>query len=132
MKTSIFKSEVILIIGNPELFNVEKDNADVPFKREENSSAMHQNQIMKSELKVEVKEELLKDLHMVHDNSKQNAKMTKDEENEEKLKIKEESNFVEMGIDFVTSKTFDKDYLKTAKIVGKGQFISKANFKVFI
>ena len=55
-------------------------------------------------------------MYIVHDNSNQNAKPTKGEEN---VKLKEESFFngvhEEMGIDFVTSKTFDNEYLKTAK-----------------
>ena len=71
---------------------------------------------MKTEVKVEVKEEPLNDLYVVHDNSNQNAKLTKGEKN---LKLKEESYFdevhEEMGIDFVTSKTFDEEYLKTTK-----------------
>ena len=66
--------------------------------------------------RVEVKEEPLNDLYIVHDNSNQNAKLTKGEEN---LKLKEESYFdevhEEMGIDFVTSKTFNNEYLKTTK-----------------
>jgi isopentenyl diphosphate isomerase/L-lactate dehydrogenase-like FMN-dependent dehydrogenase len=70
------------------------------------------NQI-KTELKVEMKEEPLKDLHLVHGNSKQIAKQTEGEEN---WKLKEEQYFDEvydeMGIDFVTSKTFDDEYIK--------------------
>ena len=91
----------------------EKDSSNVPLKCEENSGAMHQNQVMKSEVKMKVKEEPLNDLYMVHDNSKQIARLTKDEENEEKLEMKKESGFVEMGIDLVTSKTFDREYLKS-------------------
>ena len=75
---------------------------------------VNQNKI-KLEVKVEMKEEPSKDLHMVHDNSKQNAKMTKDEENEENLEMKKECGFVEMGIDLVTSKTFDREYLKSTE-----------------
>ena len=41
------------------------------FKLGENLTSGNQNQI-NTELKVEIKEEPLKDLHMVHDNSKQN------------------------------------------------------------
>ena len=88
-------------------------NSVVPCKLEKNSSLVQQ---MKTEVKVEVKEEPLNDLYIVHDNSNQNAKLTKGEEN---LKLKEESYFdevrEEMGIDFVTSKTFDEEYLKTTK-----------------
>ena len=88
-------------------------NSVVPCKLEKNSSLVQQ---MKTEVKVEVKEEPLNDLYIVHDNSNQNAKLTKGEEN---LKLKEESYFdevhEEMGIDFVTSKTFDNEYLKTTK-----------------
>merc|ERR1712051_1113954 len=86
-------------------------NSVSPCKLEKNSSLVQQ---MKTDLevKVEVKEEILKDLHMVHDNSKQNEKLTKGEKNDEGWKLKEESYFdevnYEMGIDFVTSKTFDK------------------------
>ena len=54
-----------------------------------NPIPVNQNQI--TEVKVEIKEEPLKDLHLVHDNSKQNAKLTEGEENE---KLKEE-----MGLD---------------------------------
>ena len=71
---------------------------------------------IKTELKLETKEESLKDLHLVHDNSKQIAKQTEGEEN---LKLKEEVYFDEvydeMGTDFVTSKTFDDEYMKTTK-----------------
>ena len=88
-------------------------NSVVPSKLEKNSSLVQQ---MKTEVKVEVKEEPLNDLYVVHDNSNQNAKLTKGEKN---LKLKEESYFdefhEEMGIDFVTSKTFDNEYLKTTK-----------------
>ena len=67
-------------------------------------------------MKVEIKEEPLKDLHLVHDNSKQNAKLTEGEENG---KLKEERYFdevhEELGIDFVTSNTFDRDYLKSTE-----------------
>ena len=89
-------------------------NSVVPCKLEKNSSLVQE---MKTEVKVEVKKEPLNDLYVVHDKSIQNAKLTKGEEN---LKLKEESYFdevhEEMGIDFVTSKTFDNEYLKTTKI----------------
>ena len=85
----------------------------MPCKLEKNSSLVQE---MKTEVKVEVKKEPLNDLYVVHDKSIQNAKLTKGEEN---LKLKEESYFdevhEEMGIDFVTSKTFDEEYLKTTK-----------------
>ena len=101
------------IFGYPQLLNIEKDHSDLFFKVEENSNVVHQ---MKYELKVEVKEELLKDLYMVHDNSNQNEKLSEGQENG---KLKEERYFdevnEEMGIDFITSKTFDKEYLKTRK-----------------
>ena len=103
------------IFGYPELLNIEKDCSDLSFKLEENSNVVYQ---MKYELKVEVKEELLKDLYIVHDNSNQNEKLSEGQENG---KLKEERYFdevnEEMGIDFITSKTFDKEYyLKTRKI----------------
>ena len=70
-----------------------------------------------------MKEEPLKDLHLVHDNSKQNAKLTEGEENE---KLKEEMYFdedskvhEELGIAFVTSNAYDKEYLKGAKSIEK-------------
>ena len=97
-------------------------NSVLPSKLEKNSSLVQQ---MKTDLevKVEVKEEILKDLHMVHDNSNQNEKLTKGEKNEEGWKLKEESYFdevnYEMGIDFVTSKTFDKEHLKFPKMKEK-------------
>ena len=101
------------IFGYPQLLNIEKDRSDLFFKVEENSNVVHQ---MKYELKVEVKEELLKDLYMVHDSSNQNEKLSESQENG---KLKEERYFdevnEEMGIDFITSKTFDKEYLKTRK-----------------
>ena len=54
-----------------------------------------------------VKEETLKKLYMVHDNSNQNAKLTKSEKNEEGWKLKEERYFDEvhdeMGIDNLRS-----------------------------
>ena len=84
----------------------------------------------KTEVKVEIKEEPLKDLHMVHDNSKQIAKLTEGEENG---KLKEERYFEEvhgeMGIDFVTSKTFDNEYLKSTKTIPKKCPKSKLNQK---
>ena len=80
-----------------------------------NPTPVNQNKI-KAEVKVEIKEEPLKDLHLVHDNSKQNAKLTEGEENG---KLKEERYFdevhEELGIDFVTSNTFDRDYLKSTE-----------------
>ena len=92
-------------------------------------SAVNPNQI-KTELKVEVKKESLKDLHMVHDNSKQITKLTEGEENR---KLKEERYFeevhAEMGIDFVTSKAFDKEYLKSIKRIPKKCSKSKLNQK---
>ena len=101
------------IFGYPQLLNIEKDHSDLFFKVEENSNVVHQ---MKYELKDEVKEELLKDLYMVRDNSNQNEKLSEGQENG---KLKEERYFdevnEEMGIDFITSKTFDKEYLKTRK-----------------
>ena len=81
---------------------------------EKNLIPVNQNKI-KTEVKVEMKEEPSKDLHMVHDNYKQNAKLTKDEESEENLEMKKECGFVEMGIDLVTSKTFDREYLKSTE-----------------
>ena len=77
---------------------------------------------MKSEVKKEVKEEPSKDLYMVHDNSKQNAKLTEGKENG---KLKEEKYFdevnQEMGIDFITSKTFSKESLKRRKNQEQGK-----------
>ena len=86
----------------------------MPSKLEGNSIG-HINQI-KTEAKLEMKQEPLYDLYMVHDNSNLNVKPTKEEEN---LELKKESYFDEVfeetAIDFVTSKTFDKDYLKLTK-----------------
>ena len=84
----------------------------------------------KTEVKFEIKEEPLKDLNIVHDNSRQIAKMTEREENG---KLKEESYFEEVqaekGIDFVMSKTFDKEYLKSTKRIPKKCPKSKSNQK---
>ena len=115
-----------LLQENQELKMNNFANSVVSSKYEKNSSSVQE---LKTEVKtesrmplymdrsmVEVKEEPLNDLYVVHDNSNQNAKLTKGEKN---LKLKEESYFdevhEEMGIDFVTSKTFDNQYLKTTK-----------------
>ena len=82
---------------------------------------VNQNKL-KTEVKVEIKEDL-KDLHLVHDNSKQNAKLTEGEDNE---KLKEEMYFdedskvhEELGIAFVTSNAYDREYLKGTKSIEK-------------
>ena len=90
----------------------------VPSKSGGKSNPVDRNKI-KTEMKVEVKEEPLYDLYTVHDNSKHIAKLSEGGEN---CQLKEESYFdevcAEMGIDFVTSKTFDKEYLRTAQEQG--------------
>ena len=97
----------------------------MPSKLGGNSIGVHINQI-KTEAKLEVKQEPLNDFYMIHDNSNQNAKPTKEGEN---LELKKESYFdevyEEMAIDFVTSKTFDKDYLKLTK----NQSSSNSNYQ---
>ena len=98
----------------------EKTNELAHIKQElQRVNATHQEllqKIQESKIKTELKEEPLKDLHLVHDNSKQIAKLA---EGEESLKLKEEVYFDEvydeMGIDFVTSKTFDNEYIKSTK-----------------
>ena len=107
------KQELLSVnLTNQELLQKFQESKIV--KNEPSELRKTQNKI-KTEVKVEMKEKPSKDLHMVHDNSKQNAKLTKDEENEGNLKKEEESDFVEKGIDFVTSKTFNEDFLITAK-----------------
>ena len=97
----------------------------MPSKLGGNSIGVHINQI-KTEAKLEVKKEPLNDFYMIHDNSNQNAKPAKEEKN---LELKKESYFdevyEEMAIDFVTSKTFDKDYLKLTK----NQSSSNSNYQ---
>ena len=106
--------------------NIFSNSALMPSKLR-NKKRVNLNQI-KTELKVEEKKEPLKDLHMVHDNSKQIAKPTEGEENG---KFKEEKYFEEvheeMGIDFVTSKTFDREYLKSIIRIPKQCPKSKLN-----
>ena len=77
--------------------------------------------VNQNKLKTEVKVE--EDLHLVHDDSKQNAKLTEGEENE---KLKEEMYFdeesqvhEELGIAFVTSNAYDREYLKGTKSIEK-------------
>ena len=98
-----------------ELAHIKQELQSVNATNQELLQKIQESKI-KKELKVEMKEESLKDLHLVHDNSKQIAKLTEGEEN---LKLKEEVYFDEvydeMGIDFVTSKTFDDEYIKTTK-----------------
>ena len=123
---SVNVANLELLQENQELKMNNFANSVVSSKYEKNSSSVQE---LKTEVKtesrmplymdrsmVEVKEEPLNDLYIVHDNSNQNAKLPKGEEN---LKLKEESYFdevhEEMGIDFVTSKTFDNQYLKTTK-----------------
>ena len=100
-----------------------------PSELRKNPTPVNQNKT-KTEVKVEIKEEPSKDLHVVHDNSKQIAKLTEGEENG---KLKEERYFdevhEEMGIDFVTSNTFDKEYLKALKRIRKKCPKSKLNQK---
>ena len=98
-----------------ELAHIKQELQSVNATNQELLQKIQESKI-KKELKVEMKEESLKDLHLVHDNSKQIAKQTEGEEN---LKLKEEEYFDEvydeMGIDYVTSKTFDNEYMKTTK-----------------
>ena len=95
-----------------ELAHIKQELQSVNATNQELLQKIQESKI-KKELKVEMKEESLKDLHLVHDNSKQIAKQTEGEEN---LKLKEEEYFDEvydeMGIDYVTSKTFDDEYIK--------------------
>ena len=121
----IFWKEKFLAVN----FNSEKEtnNSDVHSKLEEKSTRVDQNQI-KTEIKVEVKEEPLYDVYTVHDNSKHIAKLSEGVEN---WQLKEESYFdevcAEMGIDFVTSKTFDKEYIRTAQEQGSKNLESNSN-----
>ena len=107
-----WKEKLLAVNSNSEN---EKKNMYVHSKSGEKSNTVDQNQL-KTEMKVEVKEEPLYDLYTVHDNSKHIAKLSEVGEN---WQLKEESYFdevcAEMGIDFVTSKTFDEEYLKTTK-----------------